>query len=85
MSYTSTPEFGGHEWTHYGFSYRYWPFTILILIGVLQGVPHLTVHIGLELNHINPYPRFFGTITERVFWKKYPESSLVTSQLEIRK
>ena len=23
-----------------------------------------------EIAHLNPYPRFFGTITERVFWKK---------------
>ena len=33
----------------------------------------------------NPYPRFFGTITERVLWKKNPDSSLVTSQLGLRK
>ena len=29
--------------------------------------------------------RGFGTITERVFWKKDPNRSLVTSQLELRK
>ena len=34
---------------------------------------------------LNPYPRFFGTITERVFSKKNPDSSLVTSQLGLRK
>ena len=34
---------------------------------------------------LNPYPVFFGTITERDFWKKNPKSSLVTSQLGPRK
>ena len=34
---------------------------------------------------MNPYPVFFGTITESDLWKKNPESSLVTSQLGLRK
>ena len=34
---------------------------------------------------LNPYPWIFETITERVFWKKKPELSLVTSQLELEK
>ena len=35
----------------------------------------------------NPYPRFFGTITERVFWKKIQIHHwyTVTLQLGIRK
>ena len=32
----------------------------------------------------NPYPVFFGTITESDLWKKNPKSSLVTSQLGLR-
>ena len=37
-------------------------------------------------NHatLNPYPVFFGTITESDLWKKNPKSSLVTSQLGLR-
>ena len=34
---------------------------------------------------LDPYPWIFGIISERVFWKTNPESSLVTSQLDIRK
>ena len=33
----------------------------------------------------NPYPPFFGTITERTFWKKNPKTMLVTSQLGLGK
>ena len=33
---------------------------------------------------LNPYPVFFGTITESDLWKKNPRSSLVTSQLGLR-
>ena len=33
---------------------------------------------------LNPYPVFFGTITESDLWKKNPKSSLVTSQLGLR-
>ena len=41
--------------------------------------------ISDKLPPLNPYPWIFGTITERVFWKKNPESTLVTSQLGLRK
>ena len=54
-------------------------------------VPHLfAVHLNFFKRSkpdttINPYPRFFGTITKRDFWKKNPESLLVTSQLGLKK
>ena len=35
-------------------------------------------------NSLNAYAWIFGTITDRVFWKKNPESSLVTSQLGLQ-
>ena len=50
--------------------------------------PQNIAHFGsptLRNAHFNPYPWIFGTITERVFWKKNSESALVTSQLGLRK
>ena len=45
---------------------------------------HTTTQSPPSQYTFNPYPGFFGTITERVFWKKNPDSSLVTSQLGLR-
>ena len=42
------------------------------------------LHLLKSAPSLNPYPVFFGTITERVFWKN-PDSSLVTSQLGLGK
>ena len=59
----------------------------------MNDLHHISYMIWLILNVVrsslrndfNPYPWIFGTVTECVFWKKNPESSLVTSQLRLRK
>ena len=54
-------------------------------IGSLKTLTHLYAGLYLQTQPLNPYPRFLGPSPSVFSGKKNPESSLVTSQLGLRK